>query len=101
MSDPIIPLVAVGLISIACQYFAYRIKLPAILPLLVVGILVGPVYGVINADALFGDLLFPIVSLSVAIILFEGSLTLRFGDLAGHGSMVRNLCTIGTLVTWL
>ena len=55
MSDPIIPLVAVGLISIVCQYFAYRIKLPAILPLLVVGILVGPVYGVINADALFGD----------------------------------------------
>ncbi|GAC32751.1 cation:proton antiporter [Paraglaciecola polaris] len=101
MSDPIIPLVAVGLISIACQYFAYKVKLPAILPLLVVGILVGPVYGVIDADSLFGDLLFPIVSLSVAIILFEGSLTLRFGDLAGHGSMVRNLCTVGTLVTWL
>lgn len=100
MNDPIIPLVAVGLISIACQFFAYKIKLPAILPLLVVGIIVGPVTGVLDADALFGDLLFPIVSLSVAIILFEGALTLKFEDLSGHGSMVRNLCTVGVLITW-
>ena len=101
MNDPIIPLVAVGLISIACQFFAYKIKIPAILPLLVIGIIVGPVTGVINADNLFGDLLFPVVSLSVAIILFEGALTLKFEDLSGHGSMVRNLCTIGVLITWL
>ncbi|MDP5030538.1 MAG: sodium:proton antiporter [Paraglaciecola sp.] len=100
MNDPIIPLVAVGLISIACQFFAYKIKLPAILPLLVVGIIVGPVTGMLDADALFGELLFPIVSLSVAIILFEGALTLKFEDLSGHGSMVRNLCTIGVLITW-
>ena len=101
MSDPIIPLVAVGLISIACQFFAYKIKIPAILPLLVVGIIVGPVTGLINADNLFGDLLFPVVSLAVAIILFEGALTLKFEDLSGHGSMVRNLCTVGVIITWL
>lgn len=101
LSDPTISLVAVGLFSIACQYFAYKIKIPAILPLLVVGILVGPVAGIIDADSLFGDLLFPIVSLSVAIILFEGALTLRLEDLAGHGSMVRNLCTVGTIITWM
>jgi NhaP-type Na+/H+ or K+/H+ antiporter len=101
LSDPIISLVAVGLISITCQLLAYKIKLPAILPLLIAGIIVGPVTGIINADLLFGDLLFPIVSLSVAIILFEGSLTLKFKDLSGHGSMVRNLCTVGALITWV
>jgi NhaP-type Na+/H+ or K+/H+ antiporter len=101
VSDPIISLVAVGLISITCQFLAYKIKLPAILPLLIAGIIVGPVTGIINADLLFGDLLFPIVSLSVAIILFEGSLTLKFKDLSGHGSMVRNLCTVGALITWV
>lgn len=101
MSEPIIALVSVGLISIACQFLAYKIKLPAILPLLIAGIIVGPVTGIINADLLFGDLLFPIVSLSVAIILFEGSLTLKFKDLSGHGSMVRNLCTVGALITWV
>ena len=101
MSDPLLSLVAVGILSIGCQYLAYKVRLPAILPLLIAGIIVGPIFGVLNADALFGDLLFPVVSLSVAIILFEGSLTLKFSDIAGHGNMVRNLCSIGVIVTWL
>ncbi len=94
-------LVAVGIVSIACQYLAFRLKLPAILPLLLAGLTLGPLTGVLDPDALFGDLLFPLVSLAVAIILFEGALTLKLSDLAGHGTMVRNLCTIGALVTWL
>ncbi len=101
VNDLTLQLVTVGTLSIVCQYLAYRMKIPAILPLLVTGILIGPVFGVLDADAMFGDLLFPIVSLSVAIILFEGALTLRLADLSGHGVMVRNLCTIGALVTWL
>lgn len=60
----------------------------------------GPVLGLLNTDDLFGELLFPLVSLSVAVILFEGSLTLRFSELVGVGSTVRNLVTIGALVTW-
>lgn len=99
MDNLIIPLVLVGIFSIACQYFAFKIKVPAILPLLIVGIIVGPTLHIIDADSLFGDLLFPIVSLSVAIILFEGALTLKFKEISGHGTMVRNLCTVGALVT--
>lgn len=101
MLDPSIALIAVGLLSIACQFLAYKVKLPAILFLLVAGIIVGPVGGLFTADALFGDLLFPVVSLAVAIILFEGALTLKIRDISGHGNMVRNLCTSGVLVTWL
>ena len=99
MSELTIPLVLVGLFSIACQLLAFKIKVPAILPLLLVGIIVGPVTGLINADTLFGDLLFPVVSLCVAIILFEGALTLRFKEISGHGPMVRNLCTLGPVAT--
>lgn len=101
MNDLTLQLVMVGTLSIVCQYLAYRMKIPAILPLLVTGILVGPIFGVLDADAMFGDLLFPIVSLSVAIILFEGALTLRLKDLSGHGAMVRNLCSVGAMVTWI
>lgn len=101
MLDTTLALVLVGVLSIACQYGAYRVKLPAILFLLIAGILVGPVAGTLDADALFGDLLFPIVSLSVAIILFEGALTLKFRDISGHGAMVRNLCSVGVFITWL
>ncbi|WP_250458393.1 cation:proton antiporter [Microbulbifer litoralis] len=101
ISNPMALLVMVGLVSIACQYLAFMLKLPAILPLLLAGLALGPMTGVLDPDALFGDLLFPLVSLAVAIILFEGALTLKFSDLAGHGVMVRNLCTLGALVTWL
>lgn len=101
MSESLISLVSVGLLSIACQFLAFKIRLPAILPLLLVGILVGPGLNLLNADDLFGDLLFPVVSLSVAIILFEGALTLRFKDIRGHSNMVRNLCSVGVLVTWI
>ncbi|WOX06388.1 cation:proton antiporter [Microbulbifer pacificus] len=100
-SDPMALLVMVGLASIACQYLAYMLKLPAILPLLLTGLVLGPVAGVLDPDVLFGDLLFPLVSLAVAIILFEGALTLKLSDIAGHGTMVRNLCSVGVLVTWL
>jgi NhaP-type Na+/H+ or K+/H+ antiporter len=99
--DPSIALVSVGLLSIGCQFLAYKVKLPAILFLLLAGMLIGPVTGAFTADQLFGDLLFPIVSLAVAIILFEGSLTLKFSDISGHGNMVRNLCTVGVFITWL
>lgn len=101
LHDPAVLLVGVGIVSLACQYLAYKLKLPAILPLLVSGMVLGPILGVLDPAALFGELLFPIVSLSVAIILFEGALTLRKQDIAGHGSMVRNLCTVGVVVTWL
>jgi NhaP-type Na+/H+ or K+/H+ antiporter len=99
--DATFALVTVGLLSIACQFVAHKIKLPAILFLLLAGIIVGPISQTFTADALFGDLFFPIVSLAVAIILFEGALTLKFSDISGHGKMVRNLCSIGVLVTWL
>jgi CPA1 family monovalent cation:H+ antiporter len=85
----------------ACHWFAWRIKLPAILFLLGTGILVGPVFNLIDPDALFGHLLTPIVSVAVAIILFEGSLTLKLSEIRDHGSMVRNLVTVGVVVTWV
>lgn len=100
MSAPLL-LVIIGISSLAAQWVAWLLRLPAILPLLVFGILLGPVGHVLQPDALFGSLLFPLVSLSVAIILFEGALTLRFDEIQGLGKVVRNLVTIGMLITFL
>ena len=83
-----------------CQWIAWRTRTPAILFLLVVGILAGPVFDWIKPDELLGDLLVPFVSIGVAIILFEGALTLKFSEIRGHGNVVRNLVTIGVLITW-
>lgn len=85
----------------ACQWLAWRLRLPAILFLLGAGILAGPVLNLVDPDAVFGDLLTPIVSVAVAIILFEGSLTLKLSEIRGHGSVVRNLVTVGVIVTWV
>lgn len=94
-------LALVGVLSIFCQWLGWKMHLPAILPLLVCGLAVGPGLGLLNPDALFGELLFPIISLGVAIILFEGALTLNFKEIRDHGQMVVHLVTIGMLVTWV
>src|SRR5699024_7622547 len=92
-------LASIGVLSLFCQWLAWRVRMPAIVFLLVAGIACGPVLNYLNPDELFADLLFPMVSLSVAIILFEGSLTLRFSEIRGHGKMVRNLIAVGSIVT--
>ena len=94
-------LVGIGILSLASQWLAWRFRIPAILFLLASGLVLGPTTGLLNPNELFGDLLFPFISLSVAVILFEGSLTLKFEEIQGHGKVVRNLITVGVLVTWL
>ena len=92
-----------GIIGVGflCQWLAWRIKLPSILFLLFAGIVLGPVLGWLDPDALFGDLLEVIVPLAVAVILYEGSLTLKLSEIRGHGAVVRNLVTVGVGITWL
>lgn len=92
-------LAAIGLIGVACQWLAWRVKLPAILFLLVAGIVAGPVTGWLDPDRLFGNLLFPLVSLAVAVILFEGSLTLKLEEIRGLERVVRNLVSFGLIVS--
>lgn len=84
-----------------CQWLAWQVKLPAIIFLLLAGIIAGPCLGLLGPDHLLGDLLSPFVSLSVAVILFEGSLTLNYKEILGKQSVVRNLVTFGLLVTWV
>ena len=90
----------IGAGAFACQWLAWSLRLPAILFLLIAGILAGPVLGLLDPQALFGDLLFPVVSMAVALILFEGSLTLHLSEWREIGSVVKRMVTIGALSTW-
>ena len=96
----VLSLAGIGITALVCQWFAWWVKLPAILFLLLSGIVLGPVTGWIKPDALFGELLFPIVSLSVAVVLFEGSLTLKFKEIKGLESVVQRMLSVGVLTTW-
>jgi NhaP-type Na+/H+ or K+/H+ antiporter len=87
------------LLGFACQWLAWRTRIPAILFLLLAGLLLGPASGLLDPEALFGDLLFPMVELGVAIILFEGSLTLRFREVRNLAPAILLLVTVGAALT--
>ena len=87
--------------GILAQWIAWRFRLPSILLLLIAGFLAGPISGLIDPDQYFGNLLFPLVSISVAIILFEGGLSLKISELKSVGKVLLKLITIGIALTWL
>lgn len=99
--SPTILLALIALLGLFCQWFAWWVKLPAILFLLLSGIILGPTLGILEPNALLGELFFPLVSLSVAIILFEGSLSLNYAEIRGLAGVVRRLVSVGVLVTWI
>lgn len=96
----LIGIASIIVLGIGSQWLAWRISVPSILLLLISGFIAGPWTGLVQPDELFGDLLLPIVSVSVAIILFEGGLSLRFSELHKTGNVVLNLVSIGVIVTW-
>ena len=90
--------VAAGLLA---QIIGHRLRVPAIVPLLMLGVALGPSgLGVVVPAALGGGLSV-IVKLCVAVILFDGALNLRIADLRGAMKEVRNLVTIGVAVSWV
>ena len=99
MRDPAIYLASVLGLGMVAQWIAWRLKLPSILLLLGFGFAVGQYFGPPD-DYLDPDLLFPFVSLCVAVILFEGGLTLRYSELRESGSAVIRLCSIGAVIAW-
>ena len=96
------PTTEIGLIivlGVAAQWVAARFRFPSILLLLGFGLAVGPGFGWIDPDKLFGDLLQPLVSLSVAIILFEGGLSLHWKEFQSIGRPLILLVSIGALIS--
>ena len=100
LDDPIVQISGIVVLAFAVTWFGERIRVPIILPLLVTGFLIGPVFGLINPDDILGDLLAPAVSIAVGLILFEGGLSLRLREMEGQQRVLWLLVTVGVLVTW-
>ena len=95
----IVLFLALGIFS---QWLANRIKWPSIVVMSIVGLLVGPILGLANPEQTLGSEIFsPIVSLAVAIILFEGSSNLDFRELKGISKAVIRIITIGATIAWV
>ncbi len=99
--DPLLMLAAIIILGALAQWLGWWLRLPSILLLLLFGFLAGPIAGLVRPDELLGDLLLPFVSISVALILFEGGLTLNLAELRPVRRVVLLLVTVGALTTWV
>jgi NhaP-type Na+/H+ or K+/H+ antiporter len=109
-----VELAGIIVLGIVAQWVAWRLKLPAILPLILIGLLVGPIATLYTTDGskliepiwngtkgLFpGDGLYYFVSLAISVILFEGGLTLKRSEIKNVGPVITKLITLGSLVTF-
>ncbi len=119
MHDNLILAVAIiGVLGIGAQWLAWRLQAPAIVLMSAAGLIVGPIWAWLFGDPLLnpsevfasggkdangephGSLLGPIVSLAVAVILFEGGLNLRFHELKESGKALTRLVVLGTPIAW-
>ena len=99
--EPILLFSLIGVLGIGSQWIAWRLRIPAIVMMLAAGLAAGPGLGVIDPEAAFGDLFRPVIAIAVAVILFEGGLTLNFRDLSETGTAVRRLVFLGAPLAWL
>ena len=108
-------LAGIVILGILAQWFAWKFKIPAILPLILIGLLVGPIAAEFLSEdgtkwiepiwngtkGLFpGDGLYYFVSLAISIILFEGGLTLKRDEIKNVGPVITKLITVGSAVTF-
>jgi NhaP-type Na+/H+ or K+/H+ antiporter len=100
MDDPVVALATVVVLGVLAQLVATRLRIPAILLLLGVGLAAGPGLDLLDPDELLGDLLFPAVSMGVGLVLFEGGLGLHLSELGSWRGVLVRLLSVGVLVTF-
>ena len=98
-------LTGVGLIlalAVGSQVLASRLRIPAIIVLLPAGFVAGALTSDVNPQDLLGPAFEPLVSLSVAVILYDAGLSLDMRKLKGHTrKVVIRLIVLGVLITWV
>lgn len=98
---PVMAFALVGALGVGSQWLAWRMRMPAIVLMLVAGLLIGPVLGFFDPVRDVGPLMGPMISIAVAIILFEGGLTLNFHGLRDAAKGVKRLVVVGAPLGWL
>ena len=103
-----VELSGVLVLGFLAQWLSWRIKIPAILPLIIIGLVVGPISTFFSPDGeklidggkIFQeDLFFDAISISVGLILFEGGLTLKFLEIRKLAGTVGKIVFLGAFIT--
>jgi NhaP-type Na+/H+ or K+/H+ antiporter len=89
------------LLAVGSQVLASRLRIPALIVLLPAGFTAGALTTDVNPQHLLGAAFQPLVSLSVAVILYDAGLGLNLRKLTGHTrKVVIRLIVLGVLITW-
>lgn len=91
----------IGVLGIGSQWVAWKFNMPAIVVMSVAGLIVGPFLGIMNPEESFGDLYRPVISVAVAIVLFEGSLDLNRKEVSDVGRPIFRIATVGAFIAWI
>lgn len=97
----LISIVVIIVLGIFSQWLAWKIQWPSIVIMSISGLLIGPIFGLINPEAALGDLYSPLISLAVAIILFEASSSLDVREIKGISKSVFRVVTLGAFIAWI
>lgn len=99
MEHVLVSFLTILLCGLGAQWAAWRFNIPGIALFLVTGFLAGPLMGWVEPGFLRNDLLYATVSTFVAVILFEGSLQLKWRELWDSGAAIWHLVFMGGLIT--
>ncbi|MFT9298199.1 MAG: sodium:proton antiporter [Gluconobacter sp.] len=83
------------------QWVAWRFRLPAIVLLFTIGLLFGPGLGIVHPSETMGWVFRPLVSLLVAIVVFEGGMALDIRQLREAGEGVARLTMLALPINWV
>ncbi|PID22000.1 sodium:proton exchanger [Sporosarcina sp. P3] len=97
----LISIVAILALGIFSQWLAWKIQWPSIFIMSIAGLLIGPIFGWVNPEVALDELYSPLISLAVAIILFEGSSNLDFREIKGISKSVFRVVTLGAFLAWI
>lgn len=98
---PVMAVALVGVLGVGAQWLAWRLRLPAIVLMLAAGLIVGPFTGIFEPSRDIGAITQPLIALAVAVILFEGGLSLNIHQLGDAATGVRRLVYVGAPLGWL
>jgi NhaP-type Na+/H+ or K+/H+ antiporter len=111
MDNIVLIIAIIGILGVGAQWLAWRFNLPAIVLMAIAGLLAGPVFGILRPpegvgegsppmEVLFGEFYQPIIAIAVAVILFEGGLSLNLTEIRGVTKGVRRLVFPGAVIAW-
>ncbi|MCX5010474.1 cation:proton antiporter [Streptomyces sp. NBC_00555] len=100
--DILLGIALVVALATACQILASKLRIPALILLLPAGFAAGAMTDVVHPDQLIGEDFSALVSLSVAVILYDAGLGLDLRNLTGHTrAVVGRLLLFGVAFTFL